>query len=343
MVAAGMPVKKSRSPMFREYIRGFEARAVLPHHHTVHRIATSIDEVQRAKLRMGRRNIIRLNKGKACLGGQVDMWTDRNSGICYVALHDMYVEEDSDGISINDEILDFYLFPYTAHTSNNISTWLVSVMVVEELPAEVWMGLTPDGAADGVKGIKMVPGLANKVNVCVLHQLQRSVLYSVGMAGSGSTRKNSDARDVITVNARVTKLQHQSREVSDGVRDLQTKVRRHVLPVAPTCCVSPPHLPACLYPCPCCPQAGIPLHKVIGGVRSNRTRWNNIYYHCERNNVMRPILEPVMNKYKREHSAEVVLLEKETSSDDSSDEQPRGAYSVAARQVFCCLLPPLPI
>ena len=47
---------------------------------------------------------------------------------------------------------------------------------------------------------------------------------------------------------------------------------------------------------------------------------------------MRPILTPVLSKYKREHTSEVVLLEKFTSSDDSDGDQPRGPYSVAARQ-----------
>ena len=49
--------------------------------------------------------------------------------------------------------------------------------------------------------------------------------------------------------------------------------------------------------------------------------------------MMKPILDPVLIKYRRMHANEVVLLEKETSSDDSSGEQPRGPYSIAAREV----------
>ena len=232
MVAEGLPARLARRATMREYIAGFEPRAVMPHHATVLRIATSIDEVQRAKQRAKRRALVRAHKGKAFLGGQLDMWTDRNSGICYAAFHNTYIEELEDKIVMIDELLDFCVFPFTAHTSENIKTWLVSVCVAEELPAEVWIGLTPDGAADGVKAISMVPGWANKKNVCSLHQLQRVVLYSTGMAGSGRTRKNTDARDLITINARVTKVQNQSREVSDGVRDIQINVRYHPPPAA---------------------------------------------------------------------------------------------------------------
>jgi hypothetical protein len=253
MVAGGMPVRTSQNTTMRSYIRGFEPRAVMPHHATVRRIATTIDEVQRAKQREKRRDLVRMYKGKACLGGQLDLWTDRNSGICYVALHDTYVEETPTGIYLLDELLDFYMFPFTAHTSENIKTWLVGWMVVEELPAKVWVGLTPDGAADGVKAIKMIPGLENKMNVCNLHSLQRSVLYSIGMAGSGRTRVNADARDLIAVNGNFTKLQNQSREVNDGVRDAQIKVRRRPVHVCASCrsrCRRCCTTPVSIYCCP---------------------------------------------------------------------------------------------
>jgi hypothetical protein len=247
MVSEGLPSRLSRRATMREYIRGFEARAVMPHHATVLRLAQSIDEVQRAKSRAKRRTMIGKYKGKSFLGGQLDLWTDRNSGICYVAFHTTFSEERTDSLELVDELLEFYVFPFTAHTSENIKTWLVALMVAEELPADVWISMTPDGASDGVKAIKMVPGLAHKMNVCALHQLQRTVLYSVGMAGSGSTRKNLDARDLITINARVTKLQNQSREVCDGVRDVQINV-----------CCHPYHSP---HPIPCpFPPCALPLH-----------------------------------------------------------------------------------
>ena len=211
-------------------------------------------------------------------------------------------QELEESIELVDELLDFYMFPFTSHTSANIATWLVSILVAEDLPAKVWTGFTPDGAADGQKGITMVPGLAHKKDVCNLHDLQRTVLYSVGMAGSLSTRKNPDAKDMVRINGSTTKLQNQSREVNHGVKEVQQK-------------------------------AGIPHQKWIGGVRTNHTRWNNIKNQASRNNVMRPILTPVFQKYKREHATEVVLLELYTSDDDSDDEVPRGPYSVPARAV----------
>ena len=51
------------------------------------------------------------------------------------------------------------------------------------------------------------------------------------------------------------------------------------------------HLPLTHNHCYCM-QAKIPRRKTISGVRSNRTRWNNIHSQCAMNNLMKPILTP---------------------------------------------------
>lgn len=105
----------------------------------------------------------------------------------------------------------------------------------------------------------------------------------------------------VTINRRVTTVQHQSRAVNHGIDEMQEKAK-------------------------------IPRHKWISGVRTNATRWNNLAKQVTRNNLMKPILTPVLAKYKREHASEVVLLEHETEDDNSEDDQPLGPYSVPARQ-----------
>ena len=202
-----------------------------------------------------------------------------------------------------DEVLDFYMFPFISHVSTNIRDWFLSVMEAEELPAAVWVGVTPDGAADGKKALRMIPGIEKRNDTCNLHQLQRSILYAIGLAGTVATRKNPDAKDLVAVNGRVTKLQNQSREVNNNVREVQEKSK-------------------------------VPVHQTISGVHTNHTRWNNVHSQAERNNLMRPILTPVLANYKRENPNEVAVLEIYTSDDDSDGEtQPRGQFSEAARTV----------
>ena len=231
----------------REYVCGFEMRAVLPHHKTIHRIAEAIDEVQRAEQRSRRRTFLLTFKNKACIGGQLDLWTDKNTGIdVYAAVHATRIEEDATSIRLVDELLDFFMFPFISHVSVNIRDWFIEIMIAEELPAQVWTGITPDGAADGLKALRMIPGLEKKVNTCHLHQMQRSVLYAVGLAGTASTQKNQDARDLIRTNGRITKLQNQSRHINNSVREVQLKAK-------------------------------IPEHQTISAVRTNQTRWSNVW------------------------------------------------------------------
>lgn len=45
-------------------------------------------------------------------------------------------------------------------------------------------GVTPDGAADGHCALNLIPELMEKVDTCMLHGLQRAVLFSIGMTGT---------------------------------------------------------------------------------------------------------------------------------------------------------------
>ena len=81
-------------------------------------------------------------------------------------------------------------------------------------------------------------------------------------------------------------------------------------------------------------KGNVPVHLTISGVRTNHTRWNNVYSQAERNNLMRPILTPVLANYKRDNPSDVAVLELYTTDDDSDGEtQPRGQFSDAARTI----------
>ena len=49
--------------------------------------------------------------------------------------------------------------------------------------------------------------------------------------------------------------------------------------------------------------------------------------------MMRPILTPVLNNYKRSAPTDVAVLELHTEDDDSDGELPRGQFSAESRQV----------
>ena len=303
LVAQGMSMRYSRNPAFKEFVTAHDPRAVLPHNVSVHRIAACIDEVQVADLCKAR-SLAKASMLTDCgLGGfglQLDMWTDTNTNISYAAVHSTHMEESDTDLKVADHLLDFCVFPFTKHTADNISTWLVRTLLQYDIPCEYICSVTPDGAGPGVKGIKMVPGLANKVNVCMQHQLQRCVLYAIGIAGSATNCRNPDARDLLKVNKRVVQFSHQVHEFSIECEAMQT-------------------------------TASIPEHKHLTTVRSHAIRWGNSYSQVERNNLMRPIIDMVTSKYRREHANDEAILdpEHEPNAYDSNDDMPTRQFEAA--------------
>ena len=96
---------------------------------------------------------------------------------------------------VQSEVLDFDVFPSTEHTGANIKKWMVDTLEKHKIPFSSVSGITPDGAADGHCGLNLIPELCQKVDTCALHGLQRSVLYSIGLAGSPV--ENTDMRDLL--------------------------------------------------------------------------------------------------------------------------------------------------
>ncbi|KAL1522039.1 hypothetical protein AB1Y20_021684 [Prymnesium parvum] len=143
LVATGMPIRLNRNSM----------------------IAACIDEVQLAKQHRRRQSLIKLYGDTPFMGLQLDLYTDRVTGISYVSIHITYcVEGAEDMLQLVDELLEFRAFPYTSHTATDIENWLVDLLVAYEIPTSSIIGVTPDGEQAGRKGIAAVPGLAYKSN-----------------------------------------------------------------------------------------------------------------------------------------------------------------------------------
>ena len=153
------------------------------------------------------------------------------------------------------------VFPHTSHTGPNIRRWVEDTVEKEEIEYSSISGVTPDGASDGQAAFAQIPKLAEKVDTCGLHQLQTSVLYSVGMAGA--TTKNLLAKQALVPHRRVVTLSRQSRAVGDGIRQAQYEAGvtpRHMLSLIRTmvtrwggvylqaCCANTTHPPPLTTP-----------------------------------------------------------------------------------------------
>lgn len=188
-------------------------------------------------------------------------------------------------LQLRNEILDFNTFPHTEKTGENIKEWFLQVLRTYDISHSMVSGITPDGAADGQCGLSLIPTLAEKVDTCLLHQLQRAVLYSIGLAGA--TSRNPEAKELLRKNNRIVMLTHQSLATNKAIKLAQTR-------------------------------AGVPDGEVRTLVSTATTRWGNQYEQLERNNLLRAAIDPTVEKFKKDHKNCKEAIVETNESDEGS-------------------------
>ena len=92
MVADGVPQFIKRRDSFRTYVRGYEERARFPDDRSVHRVVDVITRLQRAAQLARIKKIVTEFKETACLGIQLDMWTNSDTHTSYAAITISHVD-----------------------------------------------------------------------------------------------------------------------------------------------------------------------------------------------------------------------------------------------------------
>ena len=293
---------------------GFEPRAVFPHTEVQFGIALCIHELQLEEQSTRLTALQAKYEGGPCIGIQLDMWTDPHTHVAYAGVNATTVVEPkiftagSTGsakalppqLYLQSEVLEFEVFPHTQHTGDNIKEWLQGLLHKKRITFPAISGVTPDGAADGQCGLGKIEGLAEKVDTCHLHGLQRSVLYSVGYAGTAAN-SNTEAKRLLRQHNRLAQLKNQVRAVSDGVRAKQV-------------------------------EAGVPLSKILTTVDTSTTRWGNQFEQVARSCVLRPVIDSVVDTYKRENRGKKVALVEEGEPTEA-DPSGKVGNAVAPSQV----------
>ncbi|KAK3241308.1 hypothetical protein CYMTET_48913 [Cymbomonas tetramitiformis] len=279
----GLSFNLTTEDEFREYVRGFDARAAFPHAETLRRLAVCVLELQREE-RISRtlRHIGKFNGGP-CLGLQLDMWVDTATHTVFAAVTQTTCvvpgpgdeESDSAQIFLRTEVVDFDVFPLTSKTGDNICIWFVAVLKRAEIPHEAVSGVTPDGAADGQCGLSLIADISEKVDTCILHQLQRSVLYSIGLAGAKT--KNEDSKVLLKKHNRIVTLTHQSLSFGKSIRKAQA-------------------------------SANIPEASILSLEKTATTRWGNQFVQLQKNCVLRLAIDSCLQAYKQENRQKPAVI-----------------------------------
>ena len=251
----GLSQKMTARDELREYVRGYEPRAAFPDKATIHKLVDAVHELQTKRREQKIAVKKKVFKGQQFAGIQIDMWWDTDTQTAFGCIS-MTTVEDPESLSpsaqmwLASELLAFEVFPFHAKTGELIRTWVVSVFAKYDLDHLNVAGVCPDGAADGQCAFKLISTLAEKVDTCQLHILQRAVLNSVGLAGT--TSKNPLAKKTLKKNNRVVMLSRQSGSFGKSIKESQT-------------------------------AAGIPEHQVLGPVPTSTTRWGNQFSQASRN------------------------------------------------------------
>ena len=279
-----------RRDEFRAHIRGYDPRAAFPHRTTLQRLAECTLELQ-SEARVRKITLKKkMYKGKQCLGLQLDMWWDTETQTAFAALSMTTVEEPTTDsptaqLWLESEIVDFGVFPYHSKTGDNIRLWLCAVLEKNEIYDALVAGITPDGAADGQCGLAQIETLCEKVDTCQLHVLQRGVLFSIGLAGAST--KNASAKSLLRKHNRIVMLSRQSGSFLKSLKDMQT-------------------------------AAGVPDHKLLLPERTSTTRWGNQYVQLFKDCILRPAIDPSLEKYKKDNKNNKEAIVETNESDQGS-------------------------
>jgi hypothetical protein len=279
-----------KSVEFRTFVRGYDARAAFPHYITIHRLVECTLELQK-EARMRKIALKRkIFKGKQCIGLQIDMWWCSETHTAFAAITMTTVEDPTSSsptaqLELESDILDFDVFPYNSKTGELIRVWFLDRCEAYELVHSLVAGVTPDGAADGQCALSQIETLAEKVNTCDLHILQRSVLNSFGLASV--TSKNPEAKAHLKKHNRIAMLSRQSGLFLKSIKGMQT-------------------------------DAGVPDHKLLVPERTATTRWGNQFVQVMKNCMLRPAIDPSIEKFKKENKGNKEALVETNESDQGS-------------------------
>ena len=148
------------------------------------------------------------------------------------------------------------------------------------------VGITPDGDSAGVSALWYIEDLRDYVDVCVLHQLQRALLFALGKAGKPC--ENEHARELIRKHARIVKLSYQSRPVIDGLEEQQR-------------------------------IGNVPEQKRLRTVKTNTTRWGNTHKQIDVNVTLQPCIDPIVAEHKSNNKGKAVVDEAVDEEGDAAE------------------------
>jgi hypothetical protein len=244
---------------------------------------------------------VKLEIGSPFFSLQTDMWTTKNMAESYASLNVSFVERKKHLGEIvytkKSALLACETFPHITHTAVLIHNWMIKVLSDWGFRPQDVVMLTVDDGASIVKAAKIGHRRAGwGFTICFDDQLQRCILYALGLAGK--TSRNPRMKEIIAQARRMVATVNHSTQLQKLLKQSQEQRKLDVLMVK---------------------------QDVI-------TRWSSTFNFTERANILEPFLIAVMSDstihdQSKQLLAQVddtemqTMLAEELSDDDLVDKQ----------------------
>ena len=208
---------KCRSKARKAYTNGLRRGAAPPHRETAIKIMKIIKSLMDMKL-MAAMAAVLAELGDHSIGAQDDIWSMTNCKESYGCMRASFIHKDLLGLLHDvNPLLAFRTFATSSHTGLVIKTWKVGICSGWGLDATKSMSLwTEDGAANNILSSKLLGAL---YEVCGPHQVQRAILFALGLAGK--TSKNPMLKAFIGRMSKQSSSFHSSGVASKAMQDSQ--------------------------------------------------------------------------------------------------------------------------
>ena len=133
-------------------------------------------------------------KGEPFISCIIDLWSQRNAKWSFVNMNSQVIS-DTKKLQALNLCSDFKEFAARKHDAKAIMKYLRDTCNFWDFNGKVDVALwTPDGEAAGKKAFR---SLGWKIWVCDCHQINRAVLYGIGIAGPKHGSLNPDGKILV--------------------------------------------------------------------------------------------------------------------------------------------------
>ena len=216
------PLAVAHDEGFRSFCDSLHPGYVPPHRNTVWKILELIQQLTLENLKQ-QLMAVKAQIGSPFISLQTDMWTTRDMRESYASLNGSFITRKH-GIGGTSEYalvqaqLAFRKFPYLRHTGAKILLWIRAELKILGLTEADVVVIVPDGGGNVKKACKMS---TMNYRICYAHQLQRCVMYSLGLAGKQS--QNEDLKEHIMKGRKLAPMVHHSTQITKQLAAARAK------------------------------------------------------------------------------------------------------------------------